>query len=97
MDPVFITATHWDDISTFVDFLWAIPLFTIGFAFNLLFAKAVVPSLVYTGHLSPDRARLLRPVLYTLSFASLAALAWVFIILVSRRDILGQLYERLWI
>ena len=97
MDPVFITATDWTEISTFVHLLWALPLFTIGFAFNLLFAKAVVPSLVFTGHLSPERARLLRPVLYVFSFTSLAALAWVFFSLVSHRGILGQIYERLWI
>lgn len=97
MDPVFITDTHWDEISTFVHLLWALPLFTIGFAFNLLFAKAVVPSLVSTGGLSPERARLLRPVLYVFSFTSLAALAWVFFSLVRHRGILGQIYERLWI
>ena len=97
MDPVFITAKDWSEIFTFIHFLWAIPLFTIGFAFNLLFAKAVVPSLVYTGHLSPERARLLRPVLYVFSFTSLAALAWVFFSLVRHRGILGQIYERLWI
>jgi hypothetical protein len=97
MDPVFITATHWNDIFRFVHFLWALPLFTIGFAFNLLFAQAVVPSLVGTGNISAERARLLRPVLYAFSAASLAALVWVFYNLASQRGIFSQLYERLWI
>ena len=57
MDPAFITAGDWTEIFKFVHFLWAIPLFVIGFAFNLALAKAVVPSLVFTGHLSPERAR----------------------------------------
>ena len=97
MDPAFITAEDWNDLFAVVHFFWAIPLFAIGFAFNLLLAKAVIPSLVSTHQLSPERARLLQPALYAVSFVSLALLVWVFFNIVTRAGILHEVYARWWI
>ena len=53
MDTVFVTNPIWHDISIILRFLWLYLLFIIGFAFNILPAPALIPSLFATGLLPP--------------------------------------------
>ena len=97
MDPAFLTNFEWTELGKTITLLWVFLLLIVLFAANLILAHVFIPSLVSTGGLSQERARLLRPALYAFSFTSLAALAWVFFSLVRHRGILSQIYERLWI
>ena len=96
MDPNFITASDWDTIGDFLLFLFGVPTFVILFAFSLLFARAIVPSLVGTGHL-PERVLRLLPLFYGSAFIGLGFLVWVFFSLVDRSDVIENFYFRWWI
>ena len=96
MDPEFITTEHWSDISTVLRFLWLYFLFIIGFAFTILLAHAIIPSLVSTGQL-PASADRLRPLMY-LSALGILVFALGFLVLsMVNADVIGQLWGRWWI
>lgn len=97
MDPAFITQPDWPRIFDLVHLFWALPLCVIGFAFSLLAVKAIIPSLVSTHHLSPERAHRLRPFFYGVSVISLGFLVWVVFNIVNLAGIIHEIYGKWWI
>jgi hypothetical protein len=97
MDPNFIGTEEWSRIFDLVHVLWLLPIGMIGFAFFLLVGQAVLPSLVATGDLSPDRGRMLRRAVLTVSMTSLLLLVWIAITFVDRMDIIEEIYPSWWI
>ena len=55
-DPKALTTANWDDIHQWLIFLWIYLPLVITFAFTLLLAHAIIPSLMATGQLpiAPD-------------------------------------------
>lgn len=97
MDPNFIGTGEWSRVFDLVHVLWLLPIGMIGFAFFLLIGQAVLPSLVTTGHLSPNRGRTLRRAVLAVSMTSLLLLVWIVITFVDRMDIIEEIYPRWWI
>ena len=96
MDPNFITASDWDRIGKLILFLFGLPVSAILFAFPLLFARAIIPSLVGTGHL-PKRALFLQPVAYVTASIGLICLVFVLSNIVGRSEVIENFYHRWWI
>lgn len=93
IDPGAVTTAGWSQLAAFAAFLFAFVFFVVLFAFSLLFAHAVLPSLILTGHVA-RRANAMRPVLYVLAVAFLAAALYSVFTAFSHAGILGQVYPR---
>ena len=97
MDPRPITAADWVGTNDMLISLWAFVGAMIVFAFCLMLAHAVVPSMVGTGHL-PERAASYRPLLYGLSVVFfVVALAIFFNFAVNQVGPIYGIYGRLWV
>lgn len=96
MDPAFVTNEIWHDISGMLRFLWVYVLFIIGFAFNLLVAHAIIPSLVGTGQIPVKIARLRR--FFYLASAGLLVLALAALVTsMLQVDVVLGVFDRRWI
>ncbi len=93
MDPAFVDNELWHGISTMLRFLWAYLLFAIGFAALFLTAHAIIPSLVTTGHL-PGQAARLRPLLYAAAGGSLVIAAILLALTLASADVVGKIWDR---
>ena len=58
-DPKALTSVDWDNIHLFLQWFWIYFPIVVTFAFTLLVAHAIIPSLVITGHL-PESTQKLR-------------------------------------
>ena len=96
MDPNLIGASEWKQTSTTLTFLIAVPLSVIGFAFPMVFAKALIPSMVSTGQL-PKRVEKVKPLLYLAAALSFVIFLWVLTNFIQGSAVLEQLYNRRWI
>ena len=96
LDPDYITGANWDQLGDTLFFLWGVPLVVIVFAFSLLFARAIIPSLVASGHLSA-KVYQLRLVLYGVAAVAVVALAWVFMNVVTEIRVIEDFYFKWWI
>ena len=96
LDPDYISGANWDQIGDTLFFLWGVPLVVIVLAFSLLFARAVIPSLVASGHL-PAKAFQLRLILYGVAAVAAAALALVFLNLIQEVRVIEEFYFKWWI
>ena len=97
MDPDFITREDWSNIGDFLFGLLFVPGLTILFAFNMLIAHALIPSLVASGHIPQDLNKV-RPVFYTIALAALAGVvSYVIFISLLAHDSWGGIYSRWWL
>lgn len=97
MDPEFITRSDWADIGEFLLGLLFIPGLTIVFAFSMLAAHALIPSLVASGHISEDFNKL-RRAFYILAFAALLGVISYFAFVAVNADrSFGDVYSRWWL
>jgi hypothetical protein len=97
MTPEPLVQALWDDLNQ--DLLWLalLHLSVVTFAGSILFGRAVVPSLVYTGHAS-ERVGRLQPVFYAM--AAVAGLAVIVLasLWIDGLDVLWDgVYDRIWI
>lgn len=93
MDPAFVDNELWHGISVMLRFLWAYLLFAIGFAGLFLTAHAIIPSLVTTGHL-PGQAARLRPLLYAAAGGSLVIAVILLALTLASADVVGKIWDR---
>ena len=56
-DPKPLTSANWENISTWLTYLWIYLPLVITFAFTMLIAHAIIPSLMATGQLPIDPSR----------------------------------------
>ena len=71
-DPASITTPIWSDINQWLLYMGIYLIFIVTFAFSLLTALAIIPSLVSTGHL-PAKVLKLRPPMIASSIVALIA------------------------
>ena len=96
MDPNFITRQDWADIGEFLLALLFVPGLMIVFAFSMLTAHALIPSLVRSGHL-PDDLSKVRPVFYIIAFAALlGVISYLAFVGVNADRSFGDVYSRWW-
>ncbi|MBI4308343.1 MAG: hypothetical protein HY684_06010 [Chloroflexi bacterium] len=91
IDPRAIFSADWSQLATVTFFLFAFVFFVVLFAFSLLLAHAVLPSLILTGHVAP-RANGIRPVLYILAVVFFLAALSTALTAFSPIGVLGQIY-----
>ena len=96
LDPDYITGANWDQLGDTLFFLWGVPLVVIVLAFSLLFARAIIPSLVASGHLS-TKVYQLRLLLYGVAAVGVGVLAWVFLNFVREIRVIEDFYFKWWI
>lgn len=61
-----LVQSTWDDLNQSLLYLALLHLTVVAFAGSILLARALIPSLIYTGH-APERLGRLRPVFYGLA------------------------------
>ena len=97
MDPSFITRSDWADIGEFLLGLLFIPGLMIVFAFSMLTAHALIPSLVTSGHIPEDFSKL-RRVFYIIAFAALlGVISYFAFVAVNANRSFGDVYSRWWL
>ena len=96
LDPDYITGANWDQLGDTLFFLWGVPLVVVVLAFSLLFARAIIPSLVASGHL-PAKVFQLRLALYGVAAVAVGLLVWVFLNLVREIRVIEDFYFKWWI
>lgn len=96
VDPLVITASQWQDISSVLVYFWAFVFFLGSFAGNLLIAHSLIPSLAITGHIGPSVTRI-RPVFYGLTVLFGIAVIWTIVQIVEGTDVLRTIYPKVWI
>jgi hypothetical protein len=96
VDPVSVSGADWSEIGNWLHWLWAYFFCIVIIAFSFLFAHAIIPSLVTSGHLPREALKLRRPI-YTgaVLFLGLAMLflTWT----VHNSHLLEKVYNRFWI
>ncbi|MEE9198616.1 MAG: hypothetical protein V3U26_02340 [Dehalococcoidia bacterium] len=97
MDPNFITRSDWADIGDFLLGLLFVPGLMIAFAFSMLIAHALIPSLVASGHIPQDYNKL-RPVFYIIAFAALlGVISYVVFVALNADNSFGEVWSRWWV
>ena len=96
MDPNFVTRQDWADIGEFLLALLFVPGLMIVFAFSMLIAHALIPSLVKSGHL-PEEMNKVRRVLYPVAFAALlGVISYLVFVAINAESSFGSVYSRWW-
>ena len=96
MDPNFVTRQDWADIGEFLLALLFVPGLMIVFAFSMLMAHALIPSLVKSGHL-PEELNKVRRVLYPVAFAALlGVISYIVFVAINAESSFGSVYSRWW-
>lgn len=96
LDPDYISGENWAQLGDTLFYLWGVPLVVIVLAFSLLFARAIIPSLVASGHL-PAKVYQLRLALYGVAAVAVGLLVWVFLNLVREIRVIEDFYFKWWI
>ncbi|MEZ4521814.1 MAG: hypothetical protein R3A46_09280 [Thermomicrobiales bacterium] len=87
-----LVQSTWDDLNQSLLYLAILHLTIVTFAGSILVARALVPSLIYTGH-APERARGLRPMFFALAaVAGVGAIILAFL-WISSLDFAFDIYE----
>ncbi len=95
-DPAAIAASDWSAIGDWLHWLWAYFFIIVIIAFTFLFAHAVIPSLVDSGHIPKELLKLRRP-MYT-GVVIMIGLAMLFLTwTVNNSYLLETVYNRYWI
>lgn len=96
MTPEPLIQALWDDLNQ--DLLWLalLHLSIISFAGSILLGRAILPSLVYTGHVS-ERVGRLQPVVYALAAVlGITALVMASLWIVDLDVLWDGIYDRIW-
>ncbi len=93
MDPQTLTQANWSDLSGLLRFVWLFSFSVITGALSLVLALAILPSLVASHHLPRELLRV-RPVFLAGGFGALSLAVVMLTIVISRIDIIGDIYRR---
>ena len=79
-DPKALSSANWNDIHLWLTYFWIYAPLVLTFAFTILTAHALIPSLINTGHIPTSVSRLRRPFTF---FAALVFIAAVFMMVLT--------------
>ena len=96
MDPAALGISEWSEIGKLLTRLWAVVLFVILSAANMLLGHNFIPSLVASEHL-PTTAQKARPMLYALAIASFGAAMFFLSRVVDIAGVLRDFWPDYWI
>jgi hypothetical protein len=89
--PELLNNDFWTDLNQALLYLALLHLSVVAFAGSILLARAIVPSLVYTGHASESALRL-RPVFYVLAAAAGVAVIVMAVLWISSLSVTTDIY-----
>jgi len=90
--PDFIDHAYWQDLNQALRYLALLHISVVTFALSILLARAIIPSLVYTGH-APESARRLSPVFYAVAAAAGIAALVLAVLWFGSLDVVFDIYE----
>lgn len=93
MDPAFVDNELWHGISVMLRFLWAYLFFALAFTSLFLTAHAIIPSLVTTGHIPAQAARL-RPFIYAAAGGALVIAVILLALTLANANVVGKIWDR---
>ena len=79
-DPKALSSANWNDIHLWLTYFWIYVPLVLTFAFTILTAHALIPSLINTGHIPTSVGRLRIPLTF---FAALVFIAAVFMMVLT--------------
>ncbi|CAN5741637.1 hypothetical protein BH23CHL2_BH23CHL2_13570 [soil metagenome] len=88
-----LVQSTWDDLNRSLLYLALLHLTVVTFAGSMLLARAVIPSLVYTGHAS-ERVGRLQPVFYGLAVLAGVGVVILAYLWISSTGFMFELYDR---
>jgi hypothetical protein len=99
-DPEALNHIDWHATGVVMIWVWLIVVFVLGFATHMVLAKAIIPSLIDSGHI-PDglveRVRKMRLPLYMTAFMIVGAIAFVFFQATDAAHEIRRFFPRDWI
>lgn len=93
MDPSYIGANDWAELGTALRMLWLTVGCVIIFAFSILTAHAIIPSLVSSRHI-PQKAMALRKAFYSTGALALVGIVICVIITITSFRVVGTIWDR---
>jgi hypothetical protein len=96
-DPDAMNSVDWLEIGKWLTRIWVYFFCIVGFAFTLLTAHALIPSLVSTGHIPKELADRVRPPMYATAVVLLAAIGFFLALTVGKAHHIENFYDRWWI
>ena len=93
-DPSFITQADWKQLGELLVPLWMILGSVLGFAFTMLLAHGMIPSLAATRDVPAHLAMKARPPLYGAALVFFALLIFSIVLFVNRLDVLTSIFYR---
>ena len=96
-DPDAINAVDWLLIGKWLTRIWLYFFCIVGFAFTMLTAHAIIPSLVSSGQIPKELAGKLRPPLYGTAVLILAAAITFLAFTVDKSLRIEDFWDRFWI
>jgi hypothetical protein len=95
-DPAFLSSEIWSNIAQYLHAIFLYLVFIIVFAFTMLLAHAIIPSLLATKHIRPEVQRL-RPLMYLFSLIPLGLAGFFIFRATETARIIEKFYMRWWI
>lgn len=95
MSPELLTQGHWDDINRNLLYLALLHLSVVVFAGSMLLGKAVIPSLVHTGH-APERVGRLQPLVFAIAAVAGLCVIIFAVLWISNLGVLYDVYDRVY-
>ena len=95
MSPVPLVQSLWDDVMSSLLYLALLHLSVVLFAGSILVARALIPSLIYTGHASERVGRLRLPVYGLAVIGGLLVITFA-VLWIGNLGFLYDIYDRVW-
>ena len=96
MDPAAIGSTEWSEIGKLLSNFWAVVLFVILFATNMLLGHNFIPSLVASKDI-PNGWQKARPAFYTLALVCLSLAFFFLYRVIDYAGVLHKIWPDYWI
>ena len=96
MDPAALGSSQWSEIGKMLTSLWAVALFVVLFAANMLLGHNLIPSMVASRHI-PESWQRVRPVFYALAILSFVLAVFFIYRVVDFAGVLRDFWPNYWI
>ena len=92
-DPKSLSSANWNDIHLWLTYFWIYVPLVLTFAFTMLTAHALIPSLINTGHI-PSSAGRLRIPLTLFAFLVFAAAVFMMVLTINKTLDMDRFWDR---
>ena len=92
-DPKALSSANWNDIHLWLTYFWIYVPLVLTFAFTILTAHALIPSLINTGHIPTSVGRLRIPLTFFAALVFIAA-AFMMVLTINKTLDLAKFWDR---